>query len=119
MASGPEPLRLALRAALDEKGLSVRKFALLCHEARPSQSRDSWKRAINKALAVEPKEPYNPSPETAELWASLLGKPPGFFVRQPTRETVREERDRLRLEVERLRRALEEQGGATSEGGRA
>lgn len=106
VADAGEPLWLALRAALDERGYSVRGFAKLCSEESPNASWDSWKRTVNRALDPDAAKPYTPSRETAELWARLLRKPKGYFVRQQERVTIREERDQLRERVRELEREL-------------
>lgn len=107
VATKDEPLWQTLRAALTERGYSVRAFAKACAQASPTASWDSWKRTINRALDDDAERPYTPSRETAELWAKLLKKPKTYFVRQQPRVSLREENEQLKDELARLRRELE------------
>lgn len=103
-----EPLWRVLREALTEREESVRHLAKLLNERDPSQSRDSWKRALNRYLDEDAEKPTVPSPETAKLLSELLEKPDDYFVRPQQREIVREQRDRLRDERDRLREEVAE-----------
>lgn len=120
MASGPTPLWRALRDALTERGVSVRRLSKMLHERDPRQTEASWKRTLNRYLDEDAEPPTVPSPETAALLSELLDYPDGYFVRQQQRETAREEVARLRAEVAELRRRLgEDQGVGGSAGLRA
>lgn len=101
------PLWRVLRDDMAAAKISVRRLALLLHEKDPRQTRDSWKRTLNKYRDEDADEPTYPSPETAALLGELLGHPAERYIRQQQRVSIREERDRLRKEVAELRRALE------------
>lgn len=113
MATGPEPLRLALRSALEEKGLSVRGASKRLHAFDDRQSEASWKRTLNKGL--DEADDYVYTPETAAVLERFFEKPSGHFVRPQRRES---ELDRLEAENARLRRLLEERTAGTSGAGR-
>lgn len=109
VASAP-PLWQALRAALKERGVSVRAFARMLNEEDPRQTFESWKRTIGRYLDEDAVSPTVPSLETARLMARLLGYPEDSFVRPQRRVELRQERDELRQENQRLRDLLRERG---------
>lgn len=116
VAQPQEPLRLVLRAALEERGLSVRRASKELHAFDARQAESSWKRTLNKALDED--DDYVFAEDTAAVVAAFFGKPDGYFVRPQQRATVQEENRRLREENAELRRRLGLNAGESA-GGRA
>lgn len=112
MASPKPPLWQALREALEERGLSVRRASRDLHAFDGRQSEASWKRTLNKALDED--SAYTFTDETADILERFLAKPAGHFVRPQQRETMAEENRRLRDENSELRRRLGDDEGSSS-----
>lgn len=108
MAVSPTPLWQVVREALNEKGLSVRRAAAELEKFDDRQTKESWKRTLNRALDEDAEKPYAPNRETAEVLARFFGKPDGYFVRPQQRETTREELAKKTEENLRLRQEIAE-----------
>ena len=103
MTQRERPLGLVLREDMDTAGVSVRRLSKLMQERRPQEGGTAtYFRMVKRYRQDSPDAPL-PSREIAELLADLLGQPPDRYVRQRRRETIREERDRLRAEIQEYR----------------
>ena len=100
-----------LRGALEQAGLSRRKFSVALAERTGNQQESEW-RSLGKYLNGE-----EPSPERAALIAVMLGEPRLALVEGITaRQRVR--REALEARVAELEEALEALGPQLAEVGR-
>jgi len=84
----PAPLAARLRQAIEDAGISQRELARrVVARIAPDASEtrvENERRQILKYLAGK----HAPEPERADLYAELLGKPPGYFTEPEARRLM-------------------------------